>query len=146
MAQGNYDSPSYLTRQQIVLGVNTAGNAGTSGGVSFVSDMRIRKASVTVRTAGTSSGAGNNCILLCIGTMVTGFTTGAGYTLTTATGTQTIGSVALGSSTALTVTTSSDFNTRLTAGSMLCYKNGTDTSGVYQVTVEAYIDPEGSWT
>lgn len=146
MAQGNYDHPSYLTRQSIGLGINTAGANGTSGGRSFISDIRLRKASVTVRTAGTSATSGNSAILLCVGTIVTGFGTGAGFTLTTATGTNTIGTVALGSTAALSVTTSSDFNTRVVAGSVLALKNGTDATGVYDYTLEAYLDPEATWT
>lgn len=146
MAQGNYDHPSYLTRQAIGLGVSTAGANGTSGGRSFISDMRVRKAAVTVRTAGTSSGAGNSAILLYVGTMVTGFSTGAGFTLTTATGTNTIGTVALGSGAAYVVTTSSDFNTRLVAGGVILQKNGTDATGVYDVNLECYLDPGASWT
>ena len=147
MAQGGIDHPSYLTRQVISLGVSTAGNGGTSGGFSFISDMRIRKASVTVRTAGTSSGAGNQMQLLCIGTYLSGFATGLiGTALTTNTGTTTIGTVALGSTAALTVTTSSDFNVKVLAGSILCYKNGTDTTGVYAANLEAYLDPTAQWT
>ena len=146
MAQGNYDHPSYLTRQTIGLGVSTAGASDTSGGRSFISDMRVRKMSVTVRTAGTSSGAGNSANVLCIGTMVTGFGTGAGFSLTTSTGTNTVGTVALGSTTALTVTTSTDMNTRIMAGSILALKNGTDATGVYDVTLEAYLDAEATWT
>jgi len=146
MGQGNYDHPSYLTRQSIGLGINTAGANGTSGGRSFISDLRVRKASVTVRTAGTSATSGNSAILLCIGTMVTGFTSATGFTLTTSTGTNTVGTVALGSTTALTVTTSSDFNTRIVAGSILALKNGTDATGVYDYTLEAYLDPTASWT
>jgi hypothetical protein len=147
MAQGNYDNPSYLTRQQIQLGNTTAGAGGTSGGFSFISDMRIRKASFTVRTAGTSSGSGNGVILLCVGTCITGFSTGLGFTLTTNTGTTTICAItALGSGTAQTCVTSTDCNTRIQAGSALYFKNGTDATGVANVTIEAYIDPEGSWT
>lgn len=146
MAQGNYDHPSYLTRQALHLGASTAGASGTSGGWSFISDMRVRKMSVTVRTAGTSSGAGNSCSLVYIGTMVTGFGTGAGFTLTTSTGTNTVGTVALGSSAAYVVTTSTDMNTRLVAGGTLVYKNGTDATGVYAAMVESYLDPEATWT
>ena len=146
MGAGSYDHPSYLTRQVISL-VNTAGNAGTSGYKSFISDMRIRKASVTVRTAGTSSGAGNQALLMCIGTYISGFGTGAGTALTTTTGTNTIGTLGnLGSSVAGIVGTSSDFNVRIVAGSVLALKNGTDATGVYDVSLEAYLDPEASWT
>lgn len=147
MAQGSYDHPSYLTRQIVSL-TNTAGNVGTSGYKSFISDMRFRKASVTVRTAGTSSGAGNQGLLLCIGTYITGFATGLiGTALTTTTGTNTIGTLAvLGSSVAGIVGTTSDLNFRLVAGSVLALKNGTDATGVYDVSLEGYLDPEATWT
>ena len=148
MGQGSYDHPSYLTRQVISL-TNTAGASGTSGWKSFVSDMRFRKASVTVRTAGTSSGAGAAALLLVIGTYVTGFSTGGiGTALTTTTGTNTVGTlaVALGSSAAGFVGTSSDLNFRLMAGSALALKNGTDATSVYDVSLEAYLDPEATWT
>ena len=145
--QGNYDNPSYLTRQQINLGVTTAGANGTSTPFGFISDMRIRKAALTVKTAGTSSGAGNGVIFLCVGTCITGFSTGVGFTLTTNTGTTTILAItALGSGTANTSVASADMNTRIQAGSVILCKNGTDATGVAQVTLEAYIDPEASWT
>lgn len=129
------------------MGVSVAGANGTSGGKSLISDMRIRKASATVRVAGTSSGAGNSCILVAIGTVVTGYATGLiGTALTTNTGTVTIGSLALGSTAAYTVTTSSDFNCKVTAGTVLIQKNGTDASGTYDVDLECYLDPGATWT
>ena len=145
MASGAYDHPSYLTRQVIGLGVSTAGANGTSGGRAFISNMRFRKFSAVVRTAGTSSGAGNSANVLCVGTCITGYN---GTALTTNTGTTTIGTVALGSSLAYTVTTSTDMNVMVQAGSVLVMKNGTDATGVYDVTLEAYIDPgpNTSWT
>jgi hypothetical protein len=147
MAQGAVDHPSYLTRQAISLGITTAGANGTSGGFSFISDMRIRKVSATVRTAGTSAGSGNQVQLLCVGTCYTGFSTGAmGTAITTNTGTTTLGFVALGSTAAYTVTTSSDFNVRLQAGSTLVMKNGTDATGVAAIVMEAYLDPSATWT
>ena len=143
MAQGNYDHPSYLTRQVIGMGVSTAGANGTSGGKAFISDMRVRKMSVVVRTAGTSAGAGNSCNLLAIGTIVTGYNS---TSLTTSTGTNTVGTVALGSSTALVVTTSTDMNTVIKAGAVLVLKNGTDATGVFDCNLEAYLDPSATWT
>jgi hypothetical protein len=143
MAQGAYDHPSYLARQALVLAQSTAGANGTSGGWSFISDMRIRKMSVTVRTAGTSAAGGHACNLLVVGTCITGYNT---TTLTTNTGTTTIGTVALGSSAAYSVSTSTDMNVRVLAGSVLVTKNGTDATGVYQATLETYIDPSGQWT
>jgi hypothetical protein len=147
MGSGPYDDPSYLTRQAISL-TNAAGANGTSGYKSFISDMRFRKASVTVRTAGTSSGAGNQAILLAIGTYLTGYSTGAiGTGLTTTTGTNTVGVIStLGSSAAGAVTTSTDFNFTLLAGGVIALKNGTDATGVYDVTLEGYLNPLASWT
>jgi hypothetical protein len=142
-SQGNYDHPSYLTRQAIDMDPSTAGASGTSGGMSFISDMRIRKASVTVRVAGTSSGAGNLASLIYIGTSVSGFT---GTALTTTTTTATLGSIALGSSAANTVVTIADMDARLVAGGVLAQKNGTDATGTYKVTCEMYLDPAATWT
>lgn len=145
MAQGSYDHPSYLTRQGISI-ASSAGASGTGGYTSFISDMRLRKISCTVRVAGTSSGAGNVASLLCIGTYISGFGTGAGTALTTNTGTNTLYTFTLGSSTASLVTTSTDMNVRLVAGSVLAIKNGTDATGVADLRVETYLDPEASWT
>jgi len=110
--------------------------------------MRFRKASCTARVAGTSSGTGNQLLLLCIGTYMSGFATGLiGTALTTTTGTNTIGTLAVGgSSAAYTVTTSTDLNVRIVAGSTILYKNGTDASGTWDVSMEAYLDPEATWT
>jgi hypothetical protein len=147
MGQGNYDHASYLTRQVVSL-TSTAGASGTSGYKSFISDMRIRKGAWTVRTAGTSSGAGAEAFLMCIGTYVTGFATGLiGTALTTTTGTNTIGTIAtLGSSVAGISGTSTDFNFRVVAGSVLAIKGGTDATSVVDVSLEAYLDPEATWT
>lgn len=146
-AQGNYDHPSYLTRQSIALGITTAGNAGTSSGKAFISDMRIRKGIAVVRVAGTSSGAGNSVNVLCIGTMVTGYATGLiGTALTTSTGTNTVLTIALGSSAAYVTTTSTDCDTKIMAGSVLVCKNGTDATGTNDTTLEAYLDPGATWT
>jgi hypothetical protein len=145
--QGNYDHPSYLTRQYIDLDTATAGNAGTSGSVSFVSDVRVRAASVVVRVAGTSSGSGAQCNLIYIGTSYQGYSTlGGTNTLSTSTTTATLGSVALGSSTANTVVTFADMDARLVAGGVLAQKNGTDATSTYKVVVEYYLDPGATWT
>lgn len=147
MAQGNYDHPSYLTRQQIGLGVSTAGANGSSGGKFFVSDMRFRKLACTVKVAGTSSGAGNSANIMVVGTYMTGFSTGLiGTALTTTTGTNTVATFALGSATALSTFTSTDLDIRLVAGSLMFYKNGTDNTGTFDVTAEAYLDPGATWT
>lgn len=141
--QGNYDHPSYLTRQVIDLDVSLAGNAGTSGAQSFISDMRVRKAAVLVRVAGTSSGAGNSASLIYIGTSIQGY---GGTATTTTTTTATLGTVALGSSTANSVVNFADMDARLFAGGVLAQKNGTDATGTYKISIESYLDPAATWT
>lgn len=146
-AQGNYDHPSYLTRQAIGLGVTTAGASGTSAGRSFISDMRLRKASACVRVAGTSAAGGNAVSILCVGTYLSGYATGLiGTALTTNTGTNTLATIALGSSTAYSVTTSTDMDVNIKAGAVLLLKNGTDATGTADITLEAYLDPSATWT
>jgi hypothetical protein len=108
--------------------------------------MRLRKAACTVRAAGTSSGAGNSANLVVIGTYISGFGTGAGTTLTTSSGTNTICTFALGSSTVGATSVSTDMNVRLMAGAVLAIKNGTDASGTADLEVESYLDPEATWT
>ena len=144
-AQGNYDHPSYITRQAIGLGVTTAGANGTSGGRAFISDMRYRKGAAVVKVAGTSTGNVVNVVV--VGTMVTGYINGLlGTALTTSTGTNTMMTITLGSSTAYSVTTSTDCDTKVTAGSVIFLKNGTDATGTADVTLEAYLDPGATWT
>ena len=145
MAQGNYDHPSYITTQFMNLGVTTAGASGTSGGWGFSSDLRVRKFTADVRTAGTSATSGNSAILIYIGTSVSGYNLQP-VVLTTNTTTATLGTLALGSSTANTVATSTDMNARLVAGGLLQLKNGTDATGVAAITLEYHLDPGATWT
>ena len=141
MAQGNYDHPSYLTRQFTDMDTTTAGANGTSALTGFWTNVRLRKAAVTVRVAGTSAAGGNAAIFIYIGTSVTGFT-GTALTTTTAT----LGTVALGSSAAGTVVLSTDMDALLVQGGVLAIKNGTDTTGTCKAMLEMYIDPLGTWT
>jgi hypothetical protein len=145
MASSDYTHPSYLTRQSIGLGASTAGANGTSGGRAFLSDIRIRNIIAVVRTAGTSATSGNSANIMCVGTITTGFNL-VPQVLTTSTGTNTVGTIALGSALAFTTGTSGDRNTVVQAGSVLFIKNGTDATGVADVTMEAYINPGASWT
>lgn len=144
-ASGSYDHPSYLTRQIIKL-VSTAGAAGIADNIAFVSDMRLRKASSIVRTAGTTTGAASNLQLIVIGTYLTGYGTTTPFTLTTNVGTNTITTFTLGTSVANTVTTSTDMNLTLLAGAILAVKNGTDATSVAAAAVEAYVNPGSTWT
>lgn len=127
--------------------MGSPGANGLAGYKAFISDMRIRKVVAVVRVAGTSSGAGNSANLMVIGTYISGFGTGAGTALTTTTGTNTLTTFALGSSTAgAYFGTSTDLNVRIVAGSVLCVKNGTDASGQASLSCESYLDPEATWT
>lgn len=144
-ASGSYDHPSFLTRQIIGL-VSTAGANTTSGGRAFISDMRLRKVSAIVRTAGTTTGAGNSLNLMVIGTYLTGYGTNTPFTLTTNTGTNTITTFVLGTNLANAVATSTDMNLTLLAGAVLAIKNGADATGVFGAEVEAYINPGSTWT
>ncbi len=140
---GNYNDPSYLVRQQVSLGVTTAGASGTSGGKAFLSDMRIRNAIATIRTAGTSSGVGAALYLMVLGTSAPI----GGTSTTTTTTTATLGTATLGTATAYSTATFGDMNTKVYQGSVLFMKNGTDASSVVDVTVECYIDPvTGAYT
>jgi hypothetical protein len=127
MAQGNYDHPSYLTRQMEVLGKTTAGASGTSLPFSFPVDIRARQLSVVVATAGTTAGAKVNLISL------------------NGTTTTTVGSVATSTSTANTVLTSTDMNTIVTAGSLMYLTNGTDATSVAYASLHFHVDPSGTW-
>ena len=143
MAQGNYDHPSYLTRQTLVMDTTTAGASGTSGVLAMPYNVRLRKAVAVVRTAGTSAGAGNAAQILYVGTSVQGFT---GTALTTTTTTATLGSISLGTSAAGVTGTSTDMDALCINGGQLFIKNGTDATGVAKVTIEYYIDPSAVWT
>lgn len=124
MGQGNYDHPSYITRQQINLGNTTAGNGTVGIRFSPLSNLRVRNVSATVMTAGTS----------------------AGHILTIKNGTTSVGSITLSTNTAGFVGTSGDLNTTVTAGTVLSVTNGTDATGVASVAAEAYLDPQATWT
>lgn len=140
-SQGPCDHPSYIVRTQIFLGKTTAGANGTSQTYAPTNNMRLRNVSAVVVTSGTSSGAGNQVIVGCVGTCTT-FTTGVG---TQGTGTTTLGTVVLGSSTAGSVGTSGDLNVVVNAGSFVYLKNGTDATGVANVAIEAHVDPLATW-
>lgn len=127
MGQGNYDHPSYLTRQQIVLGQTVAGANGTSLQTIFNSQMRIRNVSGCVTVAGT------------VGTNVRDII----FSGTTALGTITYGTngVNIGAT-----GTSGDLNATIPVGTVLAVKNGADATGVTQVVLEAYLDESATWT
>lgn len=126
---GNYTHPSYLTRQIAYLGVTTAGANGTStNGWVAPWDINLHQMQAVVKTAGTSATTGNQVILLAGTATVTGAT------------------VVLGSSTAGVYGTTGDIAQKITAGTPLYVKNGTDATGVAYVSVEFNINPvSGTW-
>lgn len=142
MGAGPYDHPSYLTRQSITLGATTAGANGTSQTHTFPNQMRVRNVAAIVRTAGTSATTGNQVIVGVVGTCTQIGTNG---TNTIGTATTTLGTIALGTSTALSTGTSGDLNTVLNAGAVLYLKNGTDATGVADVVGELHVDPSAVW-
>lgn len=143
MGAGNYDHPSYLARQQVSLGRTTAGANGTSPNAkAFTNNQRLRNVTAVVGTAGTSATSGNQVIIGCVGTCTQFGTTGVG---TVGTATTTLGTIVLGTSTANSVATSGDLNVCLNAGAVLYLKNGTDATGVAEVTAEMHVDPLGTW-
>ena len=125
MAKGNYDHPSYLTRQQICLGSTVAGNAGTSAQFAALSDMNLRNVIAVVQTAGTST---NNIAKIYAGT-------------------SSLGQIALSTSAIGSTGTTGDLNTKITQGTVLSIVNGADATGVARVTIEANIAADtGTWS
>lgn len=145
MAQGNYDHPSYLTRQNLDLSPTTAGASGTSAQrVSGVSNMRLRNAVGMVVAAGT---IGTN-VLSVIQANGTGILIYTSTGITTNTGVIALQTCVYGTAgnTANVTSTSGDMNAMLPAGSIITVKNGADATGTTQVTLEAYLDPSATWT
>jgi len=120
MASGPYTHPTFLTRQ-VMYFRTVAGANGTSSARAVPWDINVHQMTVVVATAGTSATTGNRVILLS--------------------GTSTVGSVTLGTNTALQVSTSSDLATLITAQTPISIKNGTDATGVADVTVEFNLAP-----
>lgn len=143
MGQGNYDHPSYLTRQQISLAAVTAGASGTSAGRVFNSNMRLRAATAVVLTAGTI-GTNVSAIIQANGTGILQF----GTAITTSTGVVALGTCVYGTAgnTAFVTSTAADMNALLPAGTIVTIKNGADATAVTAVTLEAYLDPSATWT
>ena len=127
MPQGNYDHPSYITRQMINL-TGTAGANGTSIGQIFPWDVVVHKMVAVVNVAGTTAG---NTVFLLNGTSTVANST---IVLTTSTA-------------GVVVSNTVDLNQKITAGAVLSLKNGTDATGSSRVAVEYNIAPDsGTWT
>lgn len=144
MAQGNYDHPSYLTRQQIMLDAVTAGASGTSVGCNFVANMRVRNAVGVVLTAGT---IGTN-VLSVVQANGTGILVYTSTGVSTSTGVVALGTVSYGTggNTVFVTGTTGDMNAMLPSGSIVTIKNGADATAVTKTTIEAYLDPSATWT
>lgn len=141
MAAGPYDHPSYLTRQRLSLGNFTAGAAALGRPMGLPWAIRAHTPGLAVQTAGTT--AVNAMQVICIGT----YTLTSGGTSTTTTGTNTLQSVSIGTAAANTVSTGSDINVTINAGSVVYLKNNTDATAVYEGWLEFAIDPTiGTWS
>lgn len=127
MGQGNYDHPSYLTRQQIVFGRTTAGAGGTSIRCTFPSAMRLRSVSCMVVTAGTvGTAAAAGIVIQQDGTAK--------------------GTIALTTNVAGVVGTVGSLNVTIPANGTLSFVNGTDATFVGYVSAEMHLDPGATWT
>lgn len=143
MAQGNYDHPSYLTRQMTALGKSVAGANGTSCIKVFPCKVRLRNVASVILTAGTSATSGNQTLLYMSGTGTTYTAAGVG---TQVTGTTSLGVIVNGTGVANTTGTSGDLNVTLNQGAIFFAKNGTDATGVVDLVGEIYLDPSATWT
>ena len=124
MPQGNYDHPTYLARQILTM-VTTAGANGTSNSVILPWDVDVHQMSAVVVTAGTT--AGNTVFLLNGTTSVTNSL------------------ITLSTNTAGVTGTTGDLATKITAGTLISLKNGTDATGVARVTLEYNLNPQATW-
>lgn len=128
MAQGNYDHPSYLTRQQLYPPKTAAGGASTNTLLAPppVSNLRIRAVGLTaITTASLSS------------------------TYLFQLGTASVGQIIISTATIGQVLVSSDLNVTLLAGVggvPFCLKNSADTASTFYPVIEAYLDPQATWT
>lgn len=129
MATGQYDHPTFLTRQMNDC-ATVAGANGTSILAAYPMDVNVRRLTASVVTAGTSAGAGN-----AIYPMILSGTT-----------TTTLGTFTMGTLTANSVVQLPDVNTLLPAGSLLFFKNGTDATGKSALGIEIHGNPlTGTW-
>lgn len=140
MPAGQYDHPSYLTRQRLSLGNFTAGAAALGRPVGLPWAIRAHIPSLAVQTAGTT--AVNAMNLIVVGT----YTLTTSGTSTTTTGTNTLQSVTISTSAANSVVNGTDCNVTIAANSVVYLKNGTDATAVYEGYLEYTVDPRATWT
>lgn len=144
MAQGNYDHPSYLTRQHAEFGPTTAAASGTSCHAAYPSAFRLRAAVGAVVTAGTI-GTNVGAIIQATGTGILVYSSTA---VTTSTGVTALGTMSFGTAgnTIGTIATIADMNATVPANSVISVKNGLDATAVTNIAIEYYIDPSATWT
>lgn len=144
MGQGNYDHPSYLTRQHAEFGPTTAGANGTSGQIAYPNTLRFRQAYGVVAVAGTV-GTNVSSIIQAVGTNILQYTSTG---VTTSTGTVALGTISYGTAgnTLAAQGTSGDMNATVPAGSIVAIKNGADATATTNVCIEYYLDPSATWT
>ena len=123
MPSGKYDHPTFLTRQAFVM-LTTAGANGTSATMTLPWDINVHQMRATVVTAGTSATTGHQVFLLSGTTSVTN------------------SSIALNTLTAGQGGTTGDLATKITAGTLISLKNGTDATGVARVVLEWNQSPD----
>jgi hypothetical protein len=128
MAQGNYDHPSYLTRQQLFPPKTVAGSVTTNTLLAPppVSNLRIRAVGLTaITTASLSS------------------------TYIFQLGTASVGQIIISTASIGQVLVSSDLNVTMVAGVgavPFVLKNSADTASSFYPVIEAYLDPLATWT
>lgn len=144
MAQGNYDHPSYLTRQVSEFGPTIAGASGTSGQIAFPNTFRFRNATGCVAVAGTI-GTNVQSIIQAVGTGIVQYTTTG---VVTSTGTIALGTISYGTAgnTLAAQGSSGDMNVTVPAGSVVAIKNGLDATATTNIAIEYYLDPSATWT
>ena len=152
MAQGNYDHPSYLTRQMMFF----QDNANSTTVVQFPWDVRVRTVNVVVRIAGTVTTG--QATVIGLGTTVQFPNQGNTWVYGTATGTKTstatvtntstttMGSVVVGTNSAGTGFSMGDLNFRLPAGQQMTIGPVGDATHSLHYQIEYYLDPvNASW-
>lgn len=116
-----YDHPNAIIRRESSH-TSVAGNGAASCRFAHFQKMRLHAVHVQVVTAGTS--AGHNAVIRD--------------------GTTVLGTATLGTSAADTKVALTGLNREVASGNMLSATNGTDATGVYQVTYEYQVMPDAS--
>lgn len=123
----SYDHPAYRVPQVSNHACAAGANAVSANRFTAFTNLIVKAAQVTVKTAGTSASAGNGVIIKKI--VTSGSTTTA------------ITTIALNTQTAGVSTNVSLSDTELAAGEQLTFTNGTDATGAHDVAVEFVVKP-----